>query len=261
VPWPVPHQPGEHAGRARTAAGEPVAWRTYGEKAFGQALKGPGRSATQPLLPGTGSPLAMAIVVACVLVTAVQPVWLRHGMETGWLNEAIDAEVQASLARHPLSLAVLVSPGEPVPATAMAAALALVCVLRRYYRGAVLVAISVPLAAALTELVLKPLIGWTPWGNPFLSGHVTTMAALATALTVLPASTPARVPPSCARGRASRILTELNPYVPDLRLYRRFDRAPWRFCWSEHDHPCPRGESPLACIPAITAELVLGGSR
>jgi hypothetical protein len=44
------------------------------------------------------------------------------------------------------------------------------------------------------------------------------------------------------RGRASRTLTELNPYVPDLRLYRRFDRALWHFCWSEHDHPCSRGE-------------------
>jgi membrane-associated phospholipid phosphatase len=139
--------------------------------------------------------VAVAIVVVCVLVTAVQAVWLRHGMETGWLDTAIDARVQASLAGHPRLLAVLVWPGEPVPAAAMAAALALACVWRRHYRGAALVALSVPLAAALTELVLKPLIGWTPWGDPFPSGHVTTVAALATALTVLLASTPARTPP------------------------------------------------------------------
>jgi len=139
--------------------------------------------------------VAVAIVVVCVLVMAVQAVWLRHGMETGWLDTAIDARVQASLAGHPRLLAVLVWPGEPVPAAAMAAALALACIWRRHYRGAALVALSVPLAAALTELVLKPLIGWTPWGDPFPSGHVTTVAALATALTVLLASTPARVPP------------------------------------------------------------------
>jgi membrane-associated phospholipid phosphatase len=161
-----------------------------GGQTSGQALKGPGGSAARPLLPGTGPVVAVAIVVVCVLVLAVQAVWLRHGMETGWLDTAIDARVQASLAGHPRLLAVLVWPGEPVPAAAMAAALALACIWRRHYRGAALVAISVPLAAALTELVLKPLIGWTPWGNPFPSGHVTTVAALATALTVLLASTP-----------------------------------------------------------------------
>jgi membrane-associated phospholipid phosphatase len=165
-----------------------------GGQISGQALKGPGGSAARPLLPGTGPVVAVATVVVCILVTAVQAVWIRHGMETSWLDTAIDTKVQASLAGHPLPLAVLVWPGEPMPAAAMAAALALACFWRRHYRGAALVALSVPLAAALTELVLKPLIGRTPWGDPFPSGHVTTVAALATALTVLLASTPARVP-------------------------------------------------------------------
>ena len=87
-----------------------------GGQTSGQALKGPGGSAARPLLPGTGPVVAVAIVVVCVLVTAVQAVWLRHGMETGWLDTAIDARVQASLAGHPRLLAVLVWPGEPVPA-------------------------------------------------------------------------------------------------------------------------------------------------
>ena len=42
--------------------------------------------------------------------------------------------------------------------------------------------------------MLKPLIGRTSWGDPFPSGHVTSVAALATALTVLLARTPTRVP-------------------------------------------------------------------
>jgi membrane-associated phospholipid phosphatase len=42
--------------------------------------------------------------------------------------------------------------------------------------------------------VLKPIIGRTSWGNPFPSGHVTSVVALATALTVLLAGTPATVP-------------------------------------------------------------------
>jgi membrane-associated phospholipid phosphatase len=126
----------------------------------------------------------------CVLVIAVQSVWIRHGMETSWVDAAVDAKVVAGLGGHPRLLAVLVWPGEPVPFTAMTAALALACVLWRWYEGAALVAISVPFATAVTELVLKPLIGGTSWGNPFPSGHVTSVFALATALTVLLARVP-----------------------------------------------------------------------
>jgi membrane-associated phospholipid phosphatase len=77
-----------------------------------------------------------------------------------------------------------------VPFTAITAALVLACVLWRRYVEAALAAISVPLATAVTEVVLKPLIGGTSWGNPFPSGHVTSVFALATALTVLLARTP-----------------------------------------------------------------------
>jgi membrane-associated phospholipid phosphatase len=73
--------------------------------------------------------------------------------------------------------------------------LALACVLRRRYDEAALVAVGVPLAAGLTELVLKPLAGRTPWGTPFPSGHVTCVAALATALAVILTRAPAGVRP------------------------------------------------------------------
>jgi membrane-associated phospholipid phosphatase len=136
----------------------------------------------------------VAIVATCVLVIAVQGTWLRHGMETGWVDTAVDAKIQAALGGHPALLAVLVWPGGPVVVTAMAAAIVLACAARRRYREAAFVAISVSLAAAVTELVLKPLIGRTSWGDPFPSGHVTSVAALATALAVLLARTPTGVP-------------------------------------------------------------------
>ena len=119
-------------------------------------------------------------------------------METGWLDTAIDAKVLATLGGHPALLAALVWPGGPVVVTATAAVVVLACVLRRRYGEAAFVAVSVPLAAAITELVLKPLIGRTSWGDPFPSGHVTSVAALATALTVLLARTPTRVPAPAA---------------------------------------------------------------
>jgi membrane-associated phospholipid phosphatase len=133
--------------------------------------------------------MAVAVVFVCLLVVAAQGVWIRHGMETGWLDTTVDAHVRAGLGGHPLLLDVLVWPGEPVPAAAITAALVLACIWRRRYRQAVLVAVSVLLAAAATELVLKPLIGGTSWGNPFPSGHVTNAAALVTVLIVLLART------------------------------------------------------------------------
>ena len=159
----------------------------------GQALKSPGRSNRAPLLPIAARRFAVTTVAVCVLVIAIQGVWIRHGMETSWIDTVVDAKIAAGLGGHSLLLTVLVWPGEPVPFIAIAAALALACILRRRYAGAALVVISVPLAAAVTELVLKPLIGATSWGNPFPSGHVTNVVALATALTVLLASAPRRL--------------------------------------------------------------------
>jgi membrane-associated phospholipid phosphatase len=160
----------------------------------GQASKGRDQSAARPLLPTAARPLAVAIVAVCILVMAVQGVWLRHGMEIGWVDTAVDAKVRAGLGGHPMLLAVLVWPGTPVAVTAMVTVLVLACLFRRRYGEAALVAISVPLATAITELVLKPLIGRTSWGDPFPSGHVTSVVALATALTLLLATTPASMP-------------------------------------------------------------------
>lgn len=160
----------------------------------GQALKGRDQEAAGLLLPTAARPLAVAIVAACVLVMAAQGVWIRHGMETGWVDTVVDAKVRAGLGGHPMLLAILVWPGAPVPVTAMAAALVLACLFRRRYSEAAFVAISVPLATAITELVLKPLIGRTSWGDPFPSGHVTSVVALATVLTVLLATVLPRIP-------------------------------------------------------------------
>ena len=160
----------------------------------GQPLRGRGRSAARQLLPAAARPLAVAIVAACVLVMAIQGVWLKHGMETGWVDTVVDAKVRAGFGGHPLLLAMLVWPAAPVAVTAMATVLVLVCLFRRRYGEAALVAISVPLATAITELVLKPLIGRTSWGDPFPSGHITSVVALATALTLLLATMPARIP-------------------------------------------------------------------
>ena len=156
---------------------------------------GPDRPVGRSLLPVAVRPLAMAIVVACVLVTVVLGAWFRHGTQADWVDAAVDARLVTGLGGHPHLLAVLVWPGASVPVTAIAVILALVCALRRRYREAAFVVMSVLLAAVITERLLKPLIDRTFWGAlAFPSGHVTGVVALATVATVLLAAAPGRVP-------------------------------------------------------------------
>ena len=115
-------------------------------------------------VPCRCAPVAMA--VACVLVVAVQAVWLRHGMETGWVDAAVDAKVVASLGGHPMLLAALVWPGEPVPAAAMAAALVLACILRRRYGQAALVPYPSPLRPPSPRSCSSPSSARLPGATP-----------------------------------------------------------------------------------------------
>src|SRR5262249_58080520 len=82
-----------------------------GGRTPGQALKSPGLSAGRTLLPTAARPLAVTIVVICVLVMTVQGVWIRHGMETSWVDATVNAEVVAGLGGDPLPLALFVLPG------------------------------------------------------------------------------------------------------------------------------------------------------
>ena len=138
------------------------------------------------LLPPATRPQAVAVLAVCVAVTASLGAWFAHQTRAGWLDTAVDARVQASLGGHPVILNRLVLLGDPIPVTAMAAGLVLACVATRRWRGAVLVAVAVPAAAAVTELLLKPLIGRTLRGDlSFPSGGATGVFVLAAAFTVL----------------------------------------------------------------------------
>jgi membrane-associated phospholipid phosphatase len=101
-------------------------------------------------------------------------------------DAAIDARVQTDFGGHPQVLSVVAELGQPRAVAAMTAALALACVVCRRYRGAALLALSVPIAAVITELLLKPYIGrYFGSSLTFPSGHATGVFALATAVTVL----------------------------------------------------------------------------
>src|SRR5215468_9695279 len=133
-----------------------------------------GEPAGGPLLSPGARPLAAIVVAACAVTTALLGTWLGLGAHTDPVDTAVDSGVRASLAGHRKLLELLARP------------------LRRRYRVAALLALSVPAAAVITERLLKPLVGRTALGFlSFPSGHATGTFALATAITVLLAGTPA----------------------------------------------------------------------
>jgi membrane-associated phospholipid phosphatase len=149
-----------------------------------------GEPAEGLLSPAT-RPLAAVIVAACAGTTALLGAWLGHGAHTDPVDTAVDSRVRSSLAGHLKLLELLARPGDLPAITGITAILVLACLLRRRYRKAALVAISIPAAAVITERLLKPLVGRTALGFlSFPSGHATGTFALATAITVLLAGTP-----------------------------------------------------------------------
>ena len=143
------------------------------------------RQVRSPLLPASARPLAVALLVACVALTVFLAGWYTHQTRAGWLDAAIDIRVQALLGGHP-AVASLVRLGNPIPVTMMTALLVTACLATRRWRAAVLVAIAVSGAGALTELLLKPLVRRTFTGElSFPSGRATGVFALAVAFAIL----------------------------------------------------------------------------
>lgn len=144
------------------------------------------RAAPHPLLPAAVRPVAAALLAGCVAVTAILGAWLTHQTRGEWLDDAVDSRFMASLGSHWTVLDHLERLGGPIPVTSMTAALLLACVLTRRWRGAALLTIAVPAAAALTEFALKPLIDRTLAGElSFPSGHSTGVFAVAASVAVL----------------------------------------------------------------------------
>lgn len=138
------------------------------------------------LLPAAARSIAAAVVVACLAVTAFLGVWVTYQKNPDWLDATVGAKAHAVLGGHQRVLTLLIWPGGPGPVAVMALALVIVCLIRRRYREAALVVISVPAASMITDLVLKPLVGRLMWSTlSFPSGHTTGVFAVAAVLTVL----------------------------------------------------------------------------
>src|SRR5215831_4585773 len=148
--------------------------------------------APQPLLPLALRRSAAVLVTGCAAVTASLALACAGQAQPGRLDAAVDARVRSALGQHEEQLRQLAGLGGLVPVAVLTAALVLACLGARRWRGAALAGVAVPAAVALTEFVLKPLVGRTLRGYLcFPSGHTTALVALAATCAVLLAG-PAR---------------------------------------------------------------------
>ena len=157
--------------------------------------------AARPLLPSALRRPAAVLVTGCAAVTASLALAFAGQARPDGLDAAVDAHVRSGLGQYQEQLRVLAKLGGQVPFALLTAALILACLAVRRRRGAALACLAVPGAVALTEFVLKPLVGRTIHGAYlcFPSGHATASFALATTCAVLLARPARRRLPGAVR--------------------------------------------------------------
>jgi len=153
------------------------------------------------LLPPALRRTAALVVTGCAAVTASLALAFAGQARPDGLDAAVDTHVRSGLGQYPEQLHLLAELGDLVPVTVLTAALILACLAVRRRRGAALACLAVPGAVALTEFVLKPLVGRTIHGAYlcFPSGHATASFALATTCAVLLARPARRRLPGAVR--------------------------------------------------------------
>ncbi len=145
------------------------------------------------LLPAHTRRIARSVLACCViLVGGVGALVLTLG-EAQRLDTAVDSAVQAWVGQHERALTLVAGLGEKVDVAAAVVVLVGLCLARRRLNGAVLAAVAIPAAPALTEYVLKPLFTrHQPYGA-YPSGHTTAAFAVATVVAVLVATPADRI--------------------------------------------------------------------
>ena len=161
-----------------------------------------GSSSGRPLLPPSARPWAGALLACCAVLVAVLGVLFAHQSSADGFDHAIDSRVIAWLGGHRGMLLWLAAPGSLIPAGVLCAVIVGACLLTGRFNGAVLAAAAVPVAVGLDEVLLKPVVDRTYWGNVvYPSGHTTAVFALAATVTVL-----LLPPPRPAKAAALRVL-------------------------------------------------------
>ena len=165
----------------------------------------PGR----PLLGASARHWAGVLLACCAILVAVLGMLFAHQAKADWFDHAADAPAITLLGGRQVLAHWLIAPGSPIPAAILTAVIATACLLTGRLNGAVLAVAAVPVADALVEGLLKPLVHRTYLGNVvYPSGHTTTIFALAATVTVL-----LLIPPQPDTARALRVLIPAAMFV------------------------------------------------
>jgi membrane-associated phospholipid phosphatase len=151
----------------------------------------------RPLIPDRNRSSALALAVLAWIVTALMGLHYSDDSRPGRVDRAVDGRIVAELAKNERLVQHLVSVGNPAVITLISLVLVAVLALLRRPRAALLAALSPPLAGALTEWVIKPLVGRTfAGGLAFPSGHTTGIFTVAFVIVVVVSE---RKPPKLPR--------------------------------------------------------------
>jgi membrane-associated phospholipid phosphatase len=152
------------------------------------------RPPVSPLLPGPARRPAAIGVVCCAAILGIGAGFAAGRSQGNALDRPIDSWIIARLSGH-LSVPVTIADlGTPVALIVFTVILVAGCLAAGRVNGAILTIVCVPVASAITELALKPLvhetIGQNPPGLSYPSGHTTNVFVIIAILAVLLANPP-----------------------------------------------------------------------
>ena len=155
----------------------------------------------RPLLGDTRRTWAGMALAACVIVVVVLGLLFKDKTGPDGFDNALDSPVIAFFRTRQGLLPWLARPGTLIPAVAVSAVIAAVCLIVKRPNGAVLAVAAVPAATGLTDGLFKHLFDRTYLGVlSFPSGHTTSVTGLTATIALL-----LLVPPQQAKTRAVRV--------------------------------------------------------
>ena len=143
-------------------------------------------SGSRPLLAQrVRRPAVVVIMLAIIVIAGLGTRYADQDMP-GHLDRSLDALIRNGLRPDQPITRALVSLGNPTQAAVLVAAVAGAAAAARRWSGVLLTIVGTVTAVAITELILKPLIGRLRFGHlTFPSGHTTAVAAVAFATAIL----------------------------------------------------------------------------
>ena len=126
------------------------------------------------------------VACVCAAITAVLGAWYAGGSYAGGVDRAVDPRLTSKLSGHHQLTDAVVNIGSPVAVAVLTVLLLLTLLYLRRPRAALLAALAPPVASAITEWVLKPLVERNRGGSwSYPSGHTTGVFAVAVVVVVL----------------------------------------------------------------------------